>query len=109
MQIQCHCGQVTLTLPSLPRDLNQCSCSICRRYGALWAYFPPAQVRISGATQAYIWGERTIALHRCDICGVLTHWASRDTDRAKMGVNMQNADPALLAAIPRHDSHARGD
>jgi len=35
----CHCGAVQLEIPSAPDHLTNCNCSICWRYGALWAYF----------------------------------------------------------------------
>jgi hypothetical protein len=33
----CHCGAVRVTVPRKPRTVTDCSCSICRRYGALFA------------------------------------------------------------------------
>jgi hypothetical protein len=29
-----------------PSEVTECNCSICRRYGVLWAYYPPNQVRV---------------------------------------------------------------
>ena len=34
----CHCGAVGVDVPRRPRRLTSCNCSICRRYGTLWAY-----------------------------------------------------------------------
>src|SRR5450759_179867 len=42
----CHCGAVHLAIDAPPETLTECNCSICRRYGALWAYYSPKQVRI---------------------------------------------------------------
>lgn len=42
----CHCGQVALEIDSPPTEVTDCTCSICRRYGVLWAYYSPSQVRI---------------------------------------------------------------
>ena len=41
----CHCGAVTLELDEAPREITKCNCSICRRYGVLWAYMSPDAVR----------------------------------------------------------------
>lgn len=106
MECKCHCGAVTIAIPELPSKLNRCSCSICRRYGALWGYFVPDQVRITGETDTYVWGDRMIVFHRCRECGVLTHWASNGEDFGKMGVNMQNMDVSGLIGIPQQDTHA---
>ena len=35
----CHCGAVRVDVPRKPRRLTSCNCSICRRYGTLWAYY----------------------------------------------------------------------
>jgi hypothetical protein len=59
----CHCGAVKVTVPRGPRRITNCNCSICRRLGALWAYYPVDQVVVDappGATEAYIWGDRIL-------------------------------------------------
>jgi len=44
----CHCGAVVVNVARRPRQLTDCNCSICRRYGTLWAYYsPPRQWRLS--------------------------------------------------------------
>jgi hypothetical protein len=35
----CHCGAVMVQVPRKPRSLTNCNCSMCRRYGVLWAYY----------------------------------------------------------------------
>ena len=42
----CHCGSVRLEVDTPPSEVTECNCSICRRYGVLWAYYPPYQVRM---------------------------------------------------------------
>lgn len=107
MDIHCHCRKVSIRLPGQPLKLNRCTCSICRRYGALWSYYPPESVLISGATDTYIWGDKMIAFHRCQCCGVLTHWMHIDGDIGDIGVNLQNSDPALLDGIAEYDGHMK--
>jgi hypothetical protein len=98
----CHCGAVRLTTQSPPENLTDCNCSICRRYGVLWAYFAPNDVKIvaaPGATDVYMWGERSIQFHRCKTCGCVTHWAAVDTNSGRMGVNARLMDPAVLRPL----------
>jgi hypothetical protein len=40
----CHCGAVLLEITEAPPEITDCNCSICRRYGVLWAYYSPRQV-----------------------------------------------------------------
>ena len=101
----CHCGGVRLELAEPPVTVTDCNCSICRRYGVLWAYYRPDQVVISGGrTETYRWGARTLAFHRCATCGCVTHWAPEPPRAAdRMGINARLLGPAVLArARVRH-------
>lgn len=100
----CHCGAVRLVLASAPGEVTDCNCSICRRYGVLWAYYPPGDVRVEAAgTDAYAWDKRSIAFHRCRACGCVTHWSAFDPARNRMGVNARLMPPDVLAtARVRH-------
>jgi len=104
----CHCGAVRFSLPAAPGSVTDCNCSICRRLGALWAYFERPQVTISakrGATVPYAHGDRLLAFHHCRVCGCTTHWASLRSDSERMGVNARLLAPEILdqAAIRRLD------
>jgi hypothetical protein len=97
----CHCGAVHLEIETPPETITECNCSICRRYGVLWAYYSPKLVRIiaaSGATDIYLWDDRSIEFHRCRVCGCITHWAAADKNVDRMGVNSLLMDPAVSAA-----------
>ena len=100
----CHCGKITLTLPAAPEQVTSCNCSICRRYGRLCAYYRPAEVRVSGETTTYMWGEKSIAFHRCPTCGCHTHWTAVPEGAIdRMGVNARMLMPEVLArAKVRH-------
>lgn len=99
----CHCGAVRLTLPAAPEKATRCNCSICRRLGALWAYYEFGSVRIEGHpqhTQEYVQGDRTLRTVRCRTCGVATHWEPLEPKPgARHGVNLNNFEPALQAAV----------
>lgn len=102
----CHCGAVTIELPSAPLKATDCNCSICRRLGALWAYYAFGTVRIAGHpanTQEYIQGDQTLRTVRCATCGCTTHWEPlKPEPGAHHGVNLRNFDPALLASVAVH-------
>ena len=88
----CHCGAVHLAIEVAPTEITDCNCSICRRYGVLWAYYEPRQVRVEGVTETYMWDDRSIAFHRCVECGCVSHWSSVDPARQRMGVNARLMD-----------------
>jgi hypothetical protein len=99
-EASCHCGAVRLRMDQAPTDVTDCNCSICRRYGVLWAYYSPSHVQLSptnGSTDIYMWDDRSIEFHRCKTCGCVTHWASVDRALDRMGVNARLMDPAALA------------
>lgn len=97
----CHCGAVKLELKTAPETVTDCNCSICRRYGVLWAYYSTKDVCIpadNGTTHIYMWDDRSIEFHRCANCGCVTHWAPVDTTLDRMGVNARLMPPDVLAA-----------
>ena len=98
----CHCGSVTLAVSVAPEVVTECNCSICRRYGALWAYYPLTQVQVmpaEGATETYLWDDRSIAFHRCRECGCVTHWAPVTRSDDRMGVNARLLPADILATV----------
>ena len=100
LEATCHCGAVTICVPTAPTELTSCNCSICRRLGGLWAYYDPAEVQIRGDTAQYIWGDRMLALHHCQTCGCTTHWTPiGETRTDRMGVNTRLLDPQITAGV----------
>jgi hypothetical protein len=103
----CHCGAVRIEVPAPPAYLNQCHCSICRRYGTLWGYYHPDAVRMlggPGGTETYAWGEKNLEFHRCRVCGCVTHWQPTDTTETRMGINGRLLDPEDIAEVPIRQS-----
>ena len=96
----CHCGLVRIELDTAPAEVTDCNCSICRRYGVLWAYYSPRQVRVAAGrpTDTYMWDDCSIAFHRCVDCGCVTHWSAVDPARDRMGVNARLMDPEIRSA-----------
>ena len=100
IEASCHCGHVKLRVTESPETVTECNCSICRRYGVLWAYYPPAQVRVvtgGDSTAVYMWSDRSIEFHRCRNCGCVTHWAPVDKSSDRMGVNARLMPLEVLA------------
>ena len=103
----CHCGRVTYDFGRMPRSATACNCSICRRYGTLWAYGWDGEiVNVQGETKVYMHGDRDIEFHFCPECGVTTHWRGAAPDaegRTRIAVNLRLADLAVVGDIPiRH-------
>ena len=99
----CHCGAVKVLVPRKARSLTSCNCSICRRYGAVWAYYKDADVRLAaspGTTDEYSWGDKTLKFIRCKRCGCVMQWKSLSIGKGiRTGVNARNFDPAELGAV----------
>lgn len=92
MHGSCHCGAVRIEVARPPEWVGECNCSICRRTGGLFAYYPPAEVTVAGPSVPYVWGDRMIALHHCPTCGCITHWENLLANPEKMGVNARMLD-----------------
>ena len=85
----CHCGAIQIAVSQAPDWVGSCNCSICRKLAWLVAYYAESEVTIEGDTDTYVWGDRMLALHRCKVCGCVTHWRSIEPYRnpERMGVN----------------------
>jgi len=94
---------VKVEVPRRPRRLTECNCSICRRYGTLWAYYKFADVKVTakrGAKSGYAWGDKNLRFVRCAHCGCVTHWEPIKPRRgARMGVNARNFEPSHLGKV----------
>ena len=98
----CHCGAVRLEISSNPKSVTECTCSICRRLGAQWAYFHPDQVKVicsPGATGIYMWNDRCIEFHHCRVCGCTTHYEGIG-DKPRRAVNARMIDIADIKGVP---------
>ncbi len=102
----CDCGAVGWQLEGHPEEATACNCTLCRRYGALWAYdYEGDSVELSGETRSYVRGEGWIAFHFCPVCGCVAFWRARQRDdegRRRVGVNLRLAEPGAVAQIPVH-------
>ncbi len=87
-----------------PRRLTDCNCSICRRYGALWAYYSHKTARVLSSRSAlavYTWRNGTLEFYRCRRCGCVTHHErSRKRADGTVAVNARLLKPEDLASLP---------
>lgn len=98
----CHCGAVTWRIDAVPKSATACNCTICRRYGVLWAYgHEDEDIRASGPTSVYSWGEKSIGFHFCPSCGCVAYWRATapHEGRRRMAVNLRLADPEVVGPI----------
>lgn len=97
----CHCGNVTITLPSKPEKVTICNCSLCRRVGAVWAYYKVGTVKIDGHpehTEGYVQGDKVLTTCRCKTCGIVTHWEPiGESDR--MAANLRNFPIEIMEGV----------
>jgi hypothetical protein len=115
MDGSCHCGAVRWRFEGVPETATACNCSLCRRYGALWAYgWEDETIAFSGPTQVYLWNKRWIEFHFCPQCASIAYWraAMPGSDGRRWGaVNLRLADPDAAGAVTlvRHDTETRAD
>jgi hypothetical protein len=106
IEASCHCRAISLEIDAPPAEVTECNCSICRRYGVLWAYYSPRHVRLvppDALTDVYMWDDRAIEFHRCRTCGCVSHWAPVDRQHDRMGINARLLAPEFLTlARVRH-------
>lgn len=99
----CHCGAVEIQVARRPRTLTQCTCSICRRYGALWAYCTRRTARVLGdpaVETAYRWNDKVIEFYHCKTCGCMTRYESVEkSDSSRIAVNARMMSPGAIDGI----------
>ncbi len=100
----CHCGAIKVLVPREPERVTDCNCSICRRYGVLWAYYKDAEVTLTSAPDAvddYVWGDKSLKFIRCKHCGCVMQWKSLTVGPdTNTGVNARNFEPSIIGKVP---------
>jgi len=103
LSASCHCGAVQIEVARKPRSLTECTCSICRRYGAQWAYCSRETAIVTcapDAITAYTWGDKSLEFYYCNTCGCLTHYEStKKSDDSRIAVNARMMSPADIADV----------
>lgn len=102
MQGSCHCGAVSWRFEGVPESVTACNCTVCRRYGVLWAYdYEGEGITVTGPTTAYVRGK-AIEFHFCPTCGCVAFWRAREVKegRRRIAVNVRLTDPEAVAGLP---------
>ena len=103
-EASCHCGAIRIKFDEKPQSLTECTCSICHRLGARWAYFTRQQVNITGSGEdktAYLWGDRCIEFYHCKNCGCTTHYESVEKDsESRVAINTRMMQSGDVTGIP---------
>jgi hypothetical protein len=130
LQGSCHCGAVGWQFAGMPDGATACNCTVCRRYGVLWAYSyerpqgradaQPAPrggqgtrerpvvpreghgINVSGPTRAYSRGQ-AIDFHFCPTCGCVAFWRAKrleEDGRCRIAVNLRLTEPGPIAQVP---------
>ena len=96
----CHCGAIRIHVRRAPRTVTRCNCSMCRRYGAQWAYCSASTVQIEapkGKLSSYSWRRKVRAYFRCNNCGCVTHYKYRRKWGGRtVAINAVNFAPEVL-------------
>jgi hypothetical protein len=102
----CHCGSVHWSFQGEIPDATICNCTICRRYGVLWAYdYDGYGIHVEdpkAVLTAYVRG-RSISFNFCSICGNLVSWRGlkpMEDGRTRIAVNLRLAEPEDVAHVP---------
>jgi hypothetical protein len=96
----CHCGKAGWTLAGDPGSITACNCTLCRRYGTLWAYgFEGENLAITGETRSYSRIDRknpVLEILFCPSCAGVLAWRGLHLDddgRRRMAVNIRHTEP----------------
>lgn len=103
----CHCGKSGWTLEGDPGSITACNCTLCRRYGVLWAYdYEGERVSVTGQTASYTRAGKehpSLEILFCPSCACVVSWRGlrpQKDGRRRMAVNVRLAPPDLVADLP---------
>ena len=104
----CHCGAAGWTLEGDPGPVTACNCTLCRRYGALWAYnYEGERINLTGVTAAYTRVGKdnpSLEIRFCAACACVVAWRGLYADpdgRLRIAVNVRLvSDPEAVAHLP---------
>lgn len=103
----CHCGAATWTLSGDPGSITACNCTLCHRYGALWAYdYENERIRIAGPTARFSRvgkADPALEILFCPTCAGVLAWRGLRLEadgRRRMAVNVRLAPFDAVADLP---------
>ncbi|MBL8626150.1 MAG: hypothetical protein JNK64_32850 [Myxococcales bacterium] len=102
----CHCGRVGWRFDGLPESTTACNCTLCRRYGTLWAYdYEGERISIRGPVARYVRADMpaSLEIQFCPSCAGVVCWRGLEVDadgRRRIAVNLRLTEPAAIAHLP---------
>ncbi|MEZ5947169.1 MAG: hypothetical protein R3C04_10030 [Hyphomonas sp.] len=80
----CHCGKVQWTFEGDAGSVTACNCTLCRRYGVLWAYdYQNQRIRLTGETASYVRADQKdpqLEILFCPACAGVAAWRALQAD-----------------------------
>jgi hypothetical protein len=100
----CHCGRIAFTLHGDVARAIDCNCSMCRRRGALLAFYPREALVLSskeGDYGTYRFNKEHIAHHFCLTCGIapFSEAVNPKTGEPTVAVNLRCLPEVDLASL----------
>lgn len=102
----CHCGAASWTLTGDPGSITACNCTLCRRYGALWAYdFEGERISVAGPTSSFRRvgkADPALEIVFCPTCAGVLAWRGlrlEEDGRRRMAVNVRLTELAEVADL----------
>lgn len=103
----CHCGNAKWTLEGDPGSITACNCTLCHRYGTLWAYdYEGERIAVSGALTSYTRADEknpTLEILFCPTCAGVVAGRGLQPDghgRRRIAVNLRLAELEHVAHLP---------
>lgn len=103
----CLCGKAHWTLEGDPGSITACNCTMCRRYGTLWAYdYEGERVTVHGPTASFTRAGReksSLEILFCPTCACVLSWRAlrlENDGRRRMAVNVRLAPPQSVRDLP---------
>jgi hypothetical protein len=102
---KCHCGALSWACTSPIVSVTACNCTLCHRYGALWAYGELDHgITVSGKSRSYTQGSKINGFHFCETCGCLIYYRALNPDwdgRFRIAINLRMInEPSLISSLP---------
>ena len=107
LRASCHCGATGWTLVGEPGPVTACNCTLCHRYGALWAYdYEGERVAVIGKTSSYTRigkADPALEILFCATCAGVLAWRGlrlESDGRRRMAVNVRLLSLEKVADLP---------
>jgi hypothetical protein len=100
----CHCGGIAFELDADVTEAMDCNCSMCRKRGALLAFFPREALSLStpeAALGTYTFNKHHIRHHFCPKCGIapFSEGEHPESGAAIVAVNVRCLPGVALASL----------